>query len=75
MKITEQIAKNTRIYRANAGLNQGELATKAGISKAYIGKIERGDGNITLNVLSALAKALDVTPGHLISELGLDNAA
>lgn len=69
MQITEQIAKNTRIFRANSGMNQEQLAARAGISQAYIGKIEGGRGNITLQVLDALARALEVAPAQLISEI------
>lgn len=72
MQITQQIAKNTRVYRAHAGLNQDQLAAKAGISQAYIGKIEAGKGNITLNVLASLAEALEVRPAQLISEIDFD---
>jgi transcriptional regulator with XRE-family HTH domain len=69
LPITDQIAKNTRVFRANAGLNQEQLAARAGISQAYIGKIESGRGNLTLTVLAALARALEVTPAQLISEI------
>jgi len=73
MQITAQIAKNTRIFRANSGMNQEQLAARAGISQAYIGKIEGGRGNITLTVLEALANALDVTPAQLVSEIAFNN--
>jgi transcriptional regulator with XRE-family HTH domain len=75
MQITAQIAKNTRVFRSAARMNQAELADKAGVSQAYIGKIECGRGNVTLNVLSAVADALEVTPAQLITEITFDQTA
>jgi transcriptional regulator with XRE-family HTH domain len=75
MQITERIAKNLRVFRANAGLNQHQLAAKAGLSQAYIGKIESGRGNITLTVLEALAEALEVAPAQLISQIAINQQA
>lgn len=75
MEITQTIAKNTRIFRAASGLNQDQLAERAGICPAYIGKIEAGRGNVTLTVLESLAAALGVAPAQLVSDIQFDQRA
>lgn len=47
--------------RKQKKLTQKELADAAGITRNYISKIENGSGvNVSLNVLSAIAKKLGV---------------
>ncbi|MBK1649551.1 helix-turn-helix domain-containing protein [Rhabdochromatium marinum] len=75
MKITARLAKNTRMLRAAAGLDQKQLADKAKISKSYISKIECGRGNVTIEILEKVAKALGVGPDKLITKIKLNKAA
>jgi transcriptional regulator with XRE-family HTH domain len=44
------------------------MAEKCGLHRTYIGAIERGERNVTLNTLQELALALNVTAAELISE-------
>ncbi|MEW6637296.1 MAG: helix-turn-helix transcriptional regulator [Actinomycetota bacterium] len=57
-----------RMYRRRAGYSQEELAGRAGIHRAYIGGIERGERNPTLRMIHRLARALDVSPSQLLEE-------
>jgi transcriptional regulator with XRE-family HTH domain len=73
---TEQIvAQNVRIHRARLKLSQTQLAEQAGISQSYIGKIEAGRGNLTLEVLDALADALGRSAADLVTETALSDKA
>lgn len=45
--------------RIQAGLNKTELARKIGISKSYMGLLERGLANASPRVLKRLAEGLD----------------
>lgn len=47
-----------RTLRRRAKLTQAELALKAGIDRNYLRAIEGGEANPSLQVLTALAKAL-----------------
>ncbi|MET9385618.1 XRE family transcriptional regulator [Streptomyces sp. NPDC002928] len=54
------IAVQVREYRTVAGLTVGELAVRAGISKAMLSKIENARISCSLTTLARLAAALDV---------------
>ncbi|MBK6645450.1 MAG: helix-turn-helix transcriptional regulator [Anaerolineales bacterium] len=50
-----------KVWREYRGLTQQQLADKAGISKPYLSQIETGKRKGTTDILSAIAKALDVS--------------
>jgi transcriptional regulator with XRE-family HTH domain len=60
------LARNVRTFRHALGLSQEELAELAGLHRTYIGSIERGERNVSVDNIERLAKALDVTPQRLL---------
>ncbi|MEO5343562.1 MAG: helix-turn-helix domain-containing protein [Gammaproteobacteria bacterium SHHR-1] len=70
--VRDTIANNIRLLRAERKISQTQLALQAGLSQAYIGKIEKGRGNVTVNVLDALSRALNVTPARLVTQILID---
>jgi transcriptional regulator with XRE-family HTH domain len=58
--IVKRIGFNITVIRERRGLTQEKLADFAGLHRAYIGQIERGEKNIGLRNLEKIAKALDV---------------
>jgi len=60
------IAENVRRLRLAAGLSQEALADVCGYHRTYVGGIERGERNITIATLEALAGALGVAPQSLL---------
>lgn len=48
------------------------LADESGISKSYLGDIEKGRKNPTTEVLEAIARALGVPPRELLYHAALD---
>jgi transcriptional regulator with XRE-family HTH domain len=57
-KLNTIVGNNIKKYRKKYGISQEELAEKAGFHRTYIGGIERGERNITLDTLQAIAIAL-----------------
>lgn len=64
--INEEVGFNIRRIREERGLSQEELAALAGLHRAYVGQIERGEKNIGLKNLEKIAKALEVNISFLI---------
>jgi transcriptional regulator with XRE-family HTH domain len=60
------IADNVRKARKARGLSQEGLAEICGYHRTYVGMIERGERNITIATLEALAGALGVEPVRLL---------
>jgi len=68
--IQEQFGSRVRDLRKKRGWTQEQLAEAAGRHWTYIGGIERGERNITLQVVADLARALDVDIKELFRGLG-----
>ncbi|MEV5835504.1 XRE family transcriptional regulator [Nocardia sp. NPDC052112] len=66
----ELVARNVRRYRLERAMSLGELARRSGLSKQTLSKIEQGVGNPTVETLSQLGAALDVTARRLLTEWG-----
>lgn len=58
-----------RKHRLAAGYSQESFAAECGIHRTYIGSIERGERNITLNTLYTVCNALSIKPSSLLEEL------
>ena len=54
------IGEKIRKLRKEMDISQYELALKAGIDRSYMGNIERGEINITLEKVQQIAIALEV---------------
>jgi len=57
-----------KVWREYRGLTQQQLADKAGISKPYLSQIETGKRKGTMDILSAIAKALDVSLDDVVEK-------
>ncbi len=64
--LKEIIAKNIARLRGAMGISQEELAHISGYHRTYVGMIERGERNISIATLEALAGALGVDPHRLL---------
>ena len=60
-------ANPIKIWREYRGLTQQQLADKVKISKPYISQIETGKRTGTTEILSAIAKALDVSLDEVVA--------
>jgi transcriptional regulator with XRE-family HTH domain len=64
--IQKRLAMRIKILRAERGLSQEALASKAGLARAYIARLEIGRHDPSLSTLVKLAKALKVKVGELV---------
>lgn len=64
------IGENLRKLRKEKGLKQNELGELAGISGAYISKIETENGDPTYSHIKRLVIALDTTADKLLFDEG-----
>ena len=62
------------LWRLDRGLTQGELARLSRISRPNLSAIERGQREVTLKTLRALAVALNIRPGLLADGVGPDSS-
>lgn len=63
------LAENIRVNRARKRLTQKDLADRAGVAIATIGKLERGvqsEEETELRTVIKLATALDISPNKLV---------
>jgi len=54
------LGRSLRALRAATGLSQEELADQLGIHRTYVGGLERGERNVTLQTVERLADSLGV---------------
>ena len=62
----KQFGTNVREIRRARVISQDQLALRAGIDRSYMGRIERGQVNITLEKVYRLAEALDCNVRELL---------
>ena len=65
-EINKTVGKRIRLLREKKNLTQENLAFEAGVHRAYIGQIERGEKNLGLINLQKIAKALKLSPSKLL---------
>ncbi len=64
--VSEKLGQKIREQRLAIGISQEELASAAGLHRTYIGSIERGERNVSLQNIVAIARALSVSPSVLL---------
>lgn len=68
--IAKIIGQRIRNYRTQKGLSQEKLAERAGCHPTYIGQLERGEKNATLESVEKIASAMDISLSELFDKLG-----
>jgi transcriptional regulator with XRE-family HTH domain len=65
-ELDKTIGARLKALRITAGLSLNEIAARSGVSRAMIGRVERGESSATAVLLGKLCAALDVTLSAVI---------
>ena len=60
------VGRNLRAYRLEKGLSQEAFADYVGVHRTYMGGLERGERNLTLQSVEKIAEVLGLTPMELL---------
>jgi transcriptional regulator with XRE-family HTH domain len=63
-----KLGKCIRQRREDLGLSQESLANRAEVHRTYVGKVERGEQNVSMLSLSRIAKGLGAFVWEIIRE-------
>ena len=69
-EVVAPIARNLRRLREQQNLSISAVADRAGLSKSTLSKLERGNGNPSIDTLWGLARVLGVSFATLFEEIG-----
>jgi len=61
--LRQVFARNIRLQRLHCGLSQEKLADDAALDRAFVGTLERGQRNISIDNVERLCKAVGL-PAH-----------
>lgn len=65
-ELSKEIGKLLRAKRLKQGVTQESLALQCGIDRSYLGRVERGEVNLTVEKLYEIASALNVSAKDLL---------
>ncbi len=68
-KISIDVGQRIRNYRIQQQLSQEELAERCGLHPTYIGQIERGEKNATLESICKIASGLAISLSVLFEKI------
>ena len=68
--IAKTLGQRIRNYRMTKGLSQEKLAELSGCHPTYIGQLERGEKNATVESMEKISVALNVSLSRLFEKLG-----
>ena len=72
-RISIETGKRIRNYRIQQHMSQEVLAEKCGLHPTYIGQLERGEKNATLESIEKIAGGLSISLSRLFENIGSEN--
>ena len=71
-KIAEIFGRRVRSLRKSRGLSQETLSEMCDLHPTYIGQIERGEKNASLETIMRICGGLNVSPSELFKNINAD---
>lgn len=68
MKLRILLGQNIKKYRYLKGVSQEQLAELSGLHRTYIGAVERGERNISVDNIEKICNALEIHIKELFNE-------
>lgn len=65
------VGRNLRQIRLERGYSQEAFADYMGVHRTYMGAVERGERNLTLQTLERIADFLEIDPRKLLNDMKL----
>ena len=62
-----RFAKNIRKAREELGMSQEDMAEACGLHRTYVGSVERGERNISIDNMEVMAMAVKLKLTNLLS--------
>jgi XRE family aerobic/anaerobic benzoate catabolism transcriptional regulator len=63
-----ELGARVRAWRARRGMTRRQLATDSGLSERFLADVEAGKGNVSINSLQAVARALHISILELMQD-------
>lgn len=67
-ELQQRLGKRLREHRIDLGFSQEKFAQRLGFHRTYVGGIERGERNLSLQSVEELADRLNIDPLDLLSD-------
>lgn len=74
MSFAEHLGARIRFYRKQKKLSQEKLAELCSLHPSYIGQIERGEKNITVDILHRLSIGLEISMAELLQDVDITDS-
>lgn len=69
MEISKELGLKIRFYRKEKKITQEQLAELCGFHPTYIGQLERGEKNASVETLYRVSRGLDISMCSLLDEI------
>jgi transcriptional regulator with XRE-family HTH domain len=67
-KLRKVFAQHIRAKRRELGISQEELADRCGLHRTYVGAVERGERNISLDNMDRICTALGAQVPEMLTD-------
>lgn len=72
---TKHFGQRVRYYRKKQGLSQEQLAELCDLHPTYIGQLERGEKNASLETIMHICTGLNVTPSQIFEHFSEEDSS